>query len=177
MRRMLIVAAIVVAVATGCGSDAPDAGDAPSLTTTSPAAPPTTVTTTTEAVPTRAQAAKRYLRIVAPYNRALEKLEQAVNSGRPMPELRSLAKAALAASRSEMRQLRAAVWPTSVRGVVGQLANAIEQSHAHWRQATKAQSGPELVQAIGRAAGKGKQAAVTIRKRLDLERYDEGDYG
>lgn len=102
-----VAAAALVAVA-GCSSHS-QRTIAP---TASPVAPPSTV----RSKPLfRAQAAKRYLEVVRPYNPALERLEQPFNAGEPVVTLRALADGVARSNAAHMRKLHATVWPSAVR--------------------------------------------------------------
>lgn len=179
MRPVLITVAATAALLAACTPSAEqDAARTPaslpsSASTPTPSSQPTT---TTRPPLSKAQAARRYLQIVKPYNVALETLEKAVNAGQPMSRLRQLADAARKATTTEMRALRATRWPSIVRADVRELATAIDASLADWRRATRAQTLEDLIKAVSAAAKHGSAAAKTIRQRLELEKYDEDDY-
>lgn len=178
MRPLLLTALVAVLVA-GCTPAADQdaaAGPPAAVSTAVTPAPSTAPTTTTPAALSKAQAARRYLRIVKPYNRALEALEKAINAGQPIPRLRRLAAAALTASKIELRDLRAARWPSVVRGPVNDLVRAIRVGLADWRRASEADTREAMIRAVSTAVGRGSDAAKTIRQRLQLEKYDEDDY-
>ncbi|NJP32541.1 hypothetical protein [Micromonospora thermarum] len=87
MPRRRAVLALTVLLVAGCGGGEPGRppAAAPVWQTAAPGAP------TTPTALTPAEAKSRYLAIVAPYNTALEELEDAVNSGKPWRTVRTLA--------------------------------------------------------------------------------------
>lgn len=181
MRFFLPITALLAAMAMMACAPAAEPGTAvqrapASTTTQSKSSTPAPPTTTTPAALSKKQAAKAYLRIVKPYNVAMEALEKAINNGEPMSTTTQLAKATLKASKTEMRELRAIKWPAEVRAPVKKLVDAISTGLADWRRATRAQDRDTLIQAVIAATGHGADAAETIRKRLELSKYDEDDY-
>jgi hypothetical protein len=144
--------------------------------TASTPTPSSQPTTTTPPALSKAQAARRYLQIVKPYNVAMETLEKAINAGQPMSRLTRLAETTWKASKAELRALRATRWPYVVRAPVKELANAISAGLSDWRRATHAETREALIQAVIAATKHGSDAAKTIRQRLQLEKYDEDDY-
>jgi len=125
----------------------------------------------------REQAAKRYLAIVKPYNVALERLEQAINTGRRVATVRTLAREVASANGAHMRDLRATPWPKDVRAPVRELLAEAAQAQAYWRQAAQATTRSGLVQAVLKAAQHdGSEAGGRIRRLLNLGKYDERAY-
>lgn len=165
--------AAAIALLAGCASDATQ------TTTTSAATATTTVksTSTTPATLSLEQAARRYLKIVRPYNEALEDLEQAVNSGRSLDTLTALADAIAGANEAQVEQLKVTAWPADVVKPVDELVAESEQAQRFWERAARASTRDALIEAV-LAAGKhdGTAAASAIRELLNLEAYDEGDY-
>lgn len=174
------LAAVLVAVAgvAGCGSPSEDPGaGAPSAAaqTSGSPAPPTTMAAKKPL--SAAQAKARYLAIVKPYNVALERLEQGFNSGEPIGELRPLADRVARSNATQIRQLRAALWPADVRAAIRDLVAECEAAQRYWRQAAQAGTRDELAKVVVAAARHdGSEAAGKIRKALGLPGYDEGDY-
>jgi hypothetical protein len=112
-----------------------------------------------------------------PYNVVLERLEQAINTGRPLAAVRTLAAAVASANAAHMRGLRAAAWPVEVRAPVRELLAESARAQSYWRQAAQATTRTGLIQAVLTAAQHdGSRAAGSIRRRLDLGKYDERDY-
>jgi hypothetical protein len=170
MRQLLaaVATAVLVAVA-GCSSQ-PQTTPAPAV---SPVAPPTTAK---PKALSRAAAAKRYLKIVRPYNLALERLERAFNAGEPVVRLRALANAVAQSNAAHMRQLRATAWPSVVRAPMRQLLAESAAAQPYWRQAAAAGTREELTRSVVAAARHdGTDAANQIRRALDLDDYDETD--
>src|SRR6266498_55393 len=176
VRPLLAAAATAALVAiAGCSSQSQG-----TLTpTVSPAstvravAPPTTVKSRTLS---RAAAARRYLEIVRPYNVALERLEQAFNSGAPLVRLRALADAVAGTNATQMRQLRATVWPSAVRSPMKQLLTESAAAQPYWRQAAEASTREELARSVLEAARHdGTGPANKIRRALGLDDYNETD--
>jgi hypothetical protein len=177
--RGCLAAATVAALlaVTGCAG-APGRGVAD--TVPGPATAPSTRPTSTPSTPaplSQEQAATRYLAIVKPYNIALERLEQAINVGRPVATVRALAAEVASANAAHMRELRATLWPVDIRAPVRELLAESAQAQVHWRQAAQATTRSGLVQAVLQAVEHdGAEAAGRIRRRLDLSKYDERDY-
>lgn len=178
MRVTLKVGTLVVAMAlAGCATESETVAlSAPTSTAASTADPSPTATTTTP-LPLSEQAAKRYLAIVRPYNEALEKLEKAVNTRRPLARQKARAADVAEKLEIEMKQLRATRWPTKVQTHVDDLVATSEKAMKRWRRAARAQTPRELFQAVV-AAGEfdGTGPASKIRKLLDVDSYDEDDY-
>jgi hypothetical protein len=177
----LVSACVAACVAlAGCAGQPGEAGASDSTTAVASESTASTAPPTTAAPPkplSRAQAARRYLAIVKPYNVALERLEQSFNAGKPIAELRVLADRVAKANTAEMRELRATVWPANVRAPIRELVAESEAAQRYWRQAAKAGTRDELLRAV-QAAGRhdGSEPAGKIRKTLDLDAYSEGDY-
>jgi hypothetical protein len=126
---------------------------------------------------TEKQAADRYLAIVAPYNVAIERLEQAVNGGRPIAALRTSAAKVAAVNRVQIRSLTDTSWPTVIRAPMGELRAESLEAQRYWLQAARAQTRAVLIQEVLKAARHdGAQAAQKIRRLLELKKYDENDY-
>lgn len=178
MRGSLAAAAVAALLAvTGCAG-VPGKGIADTVpTATTASSAHSTSTLSTPAPLSQEQAARRYLAIVKPYNIALERLEQAINTGRPMATVRTLAAEVASANAAHMRELRATLWPMDVRAPVRELLAESAQAQVHWRRAAQATTRSGLVQAVLQAVEHdGTQAAGRIRRRLDLSEYDERDY-
>lgn len=178
MRPVLMIVA-TAALLAACTPSAEQDAARPPASVPSSASPPTSSsqpTTTTRPALSKAQAARRYLQIVKPYNVALETLEKAANAGQPMSRLRQLAETARKATTTEMRALRATRWPSVVRAAARELATEIDASLADWRRASRAQTLEDLIKAVSAATDHGSAAARTIRQRLQLDKYDEDDY-
>jgi hypothetical protein len=175
MRGALAAAVVALLAVTGCsGEPGGKPATAPlAAATTMPSVTPTTMT----APLSKKQAAERYLAIVKPYNLALERLEQAINQGRPVATVRTLAGKVASANQAHMRDLRATLWPVEVRAPVRELLAESARAQVYWRQAAHASTRSELIQvALKAARHDGSEAASSIRHRLDLGTYDERDY-
>jgi hypothetical protein len=177
--RQIIAAAllgITLRAATGGSTgtlEQPAASPAPPSST---AATPSSTVARPQAL-SRAQAAKRYLAIVKPYNVALERLEQAFNAGRPLGDLRTLSHAVANANDTQMDQLRATLWPTAVRQPMRSLLAESAAAQPYWLQAAEAGTRDELARALVTASRHdGSDAASQLRRALGLGAYDEGDY-
>lgn len=173
------VGALVAAAALGGCATVPEkaASSEPTSTATSTADPSPTAAAITALPLSRDQAAKRYLEIVRPYNVALEALEKAVNTRKPLARQKALAADVAEELEIEVKRLRATAWPTKVQRHVDDLVTTSEKALKHWRRAARAQTPRKLFQAVV-AAGEfdGNGAADKIRKLLDLDSYDEDDY-
>jgi len=176
-----LLAAAAIVAAAGCARQAGEAGvgdpapAAASEVTVAPTVPPTT--SPPRKPLSKAQAAAHYLKAVKPYNTALERLERSFNAGEGVEQLRVLAGRVAKANTSEVRALRAALWPSEVRAPINELIAESEKAQRYWRQAAEASSRQELAEAVV-AAGRhdGSEAAAEIREALELEAYDEDDY-
>lgn len=173
--RRLITTSLALLLASGCASAADGAPE--------PAAPTTQTSGPASASPSEAarlgaeEAAVRYLKIVRPYNEALEALETAINTGQPVDVQREQAAATLAALRAEIKALRGTRWPAKVEPHALSLADAGEQAVPSWEAATAATTSENMVTAVLAALEHDDQAAAdAIRRLLSLDQYDEGDY-
>lgn len=178
MRPVLMTIAVTAALLAACTPAAEQDASGPPREVESTASTPTPSSqpTTTPPALSKAQAARRYLQIVKPYNVAMETLEKAINAGQPMSRLTRLAEKAWKASKTELRALRATRWPSVVRAPVKELASAISAGLSDWRRATQAETREAMIEAVIAATRHGSDAAKTIRQRLQLEKYDEDDY-
>lgn len=177
-RAALAATLIAVACVAGCGrpSDDPVAGG-PSAVAQPPASPAPPTTAAAKKPLSARQAKARYLAIVEPYNVALERLEQGFNSGKPIEELRTLADGVARSNATQIRRLRAAVWPSDLRAAFRDLVAESEAAQRYWRQAARAGTRDKLAMAVVAAARHdGSEAAGRIRKALGLPGYDEDDY-
>jgi hypothetical protein len=199
MRQLATVTAAALLVLAGC---APTAGDearteavaetaGPSVTTKPPASTPSVAATPTVSAPKARrlrlsspaplhcpeQARARYLRIVEPCNRSLERLEKAFNTGKPVSDLRELAARVEDSNATQIRALRTTRWPANLRAPIGDLIAESNAAQQYWRRAAAAGTRQELGEVVV-AAGRhdGSEPAATIRKRLGLGSYDENDY-
>lgn len=173
MRLILVMATALVALA-GCSTATTSTPVAAPTTTTTSTAP----TTTTPAPLSKADAARRYLAIVRPYNVALEQLEQAINSGQPVATLRTRTSELAAANETQIKQLQAAVWPTDVRAPMDELIAESGKAQPFFLQAAQAKTRNQVVQAVlDSRKHDAKAPAKSIRELLELAKYDEGDYG
>ncbi|PZG02360.1 hypothetical protein, partial [Nonomuraea aridisoli] len=149
----------------------------PPATSSAPSTSATPSPRVSRAALTVEQAARRYLAVVRPYNVALERLEQAINGGRPVTELRRRAAQVATANRTHIRRLTGTLWPTAVRGPMRGLTAASGRAQRHWLLAARARTRDALVQQVLNAVRHdGKAPASKIRTLLRLERYDENDY-
>ncbi|GAA4558228.1 hypothetical protein GCM10023193_12270 [Planotetraspora kaengkrachanensis] len=174
IRTFLTALAVTGLVAVGGCSSGP-AGD--SAVNQTAVASPTERATSSPAPLTAKQAAVRYLAIVKPYNVALESLEQAVNSGRPIATLRTSAAKVAAANKTQIRGLADTKWPAAVRAPIKELQAESLKAQPYWLEAAKAQTQDALIQQVLKAARHdGADAGNKIRHLLDLGKYDESDY-
>lgn len=142
---------------------------APAIERTALAAP-----TPTPIVLAPADAGKRYLEIVSPYNEALEALENAANAGRSWTEVRTLAAEVARANATQAEDLRATAWPEQARPPMAALLAEIDVAQRHWDRAAKATTAEELGRAIQDAAAhSGAEQAGEVRAALGLPPYRE----
>ncbi len=167
MRRLIGVLALAMLVA-GCGG-----GEEFDLTQKDP---PTAVTSPAPrpSVLTVAEAGRRYLEIVAPYNKALEELETAANSGKAWTTVRALAVKVAETNKSHGLALRTTAWPEEVRAPMATLLAEMDVAQRYWDAAARAKNVDELARAI-RSAGKhsGAKPAGEVRAKLGLPAYSE----
>jgi len=167
--RRLIAALALVLVATGCGNteQVPPTRAAAGQT----ASP---VPTPTPAAMTVAQARARYLKIVAPYNTALEKFETAANAGRSLTSLRTLARKVAETNAAHATALRAAAWPPQVHTSMAAMLTETDAAQRQWERAGRAKTVEELASAVRAAAGhSGAKPASQVRSALGLPPYSE----
>jgi hypothetical protein len=154
-------------LATGCG-ESPDTQPAPASQAAT-AAPPSA-----PAALTLAQAKDRYLKIVTPYNTALEDLETAANAGKSWTTVRVLAGKVATANAQHAAALRATTWPAEVREPMAELLAETDAAQREWQRAAQAKTVEELGAAIRSAAAhSGTKPATEIRGKLGLPPYRE----
>ncbi|WP_020579886.1 hypothetical protein [Actinopolymorpha alba] len=189
MRQFATVTAAALLALAGC---APATGDAamtepaaesatPSVTakpsTSTPAATPSPTAKPSATPLSKEQARERYLQIVAPYNRSLERLEQAFNTGKPVSKLRVLAASVEESNATQIRALRSTRWPANLRAPIGDLIAESNAAQKYWRRAAAARTRQELGQAaVAASRHDGSVPAGKVRKLLGLDDYDENDY-
>src|SRR6266542_2871644 len=77
---------------------------------------------------------------------------------------------------TQMRQLRATVWPSAVRSPMKQLLTESAAAQPYWRQAAEASTREELARSVLEAARHdGTGPANKIRRALGLDDYNETD--
>ena len=200
MRQFATITAAALLVLVGC---APTRGDAartepvaesarqsvtakPTASIPSVSAKPSASIPTTTPSPTpkpsasplsREQARARYLQIVAPYNRSLERLEVEFNAGKPASRLRILAASVSESNATQISALRTTRWPVNLRAPIRDLIAESNAAQQYWRRSAVARTRQELGEAVV-AAGRhdGSEPAGTVRKLLGLGDYDENDY-
>ncbi|MGN9777359.1 hypothetical protein ACTMS0_16570 [Micromonospora sp. H33] len=170
MPRWRAVLALTVLLA-GCGGGEP--GRPPAAAPAWQTAAPTTPAAPTALTP--AEAKSRYLEIVTPYNRALEELEDAVNSGKPWRTVRTLAAEVARTNAAHAAELREVVWPAKVRAPLAALLAENDIALRHWRRAGEAADADALMREIRTAAAhSGAEEAGRVRAALGLPAYREG---
>ncbi|WP_200211267.1 hypothetical protein [Micromonospora coerulea] len=164
MRRWPAALALVLLL-TGCGGGIERTAQPPAWQTPAPTAPaPLTVP----------EAKGRYLAIVAPYNTALEKLEDALQAGRPWRTVRTLARAVATTNATHAEQLRTTGWPAKAQAPIAALLKENELALKHWRLAGEAASAEALMREIRAAAAHdGGRQANKVRATLGLPVYKE----
>ncbi|MEH0934042.1 hypothetical protein [Micromonospora psammae] len=170
MRRWTAVLTLIVLLA-GCGGgeQVDPQAPAPVWQSAAPATP------ATPAALTPAEAKSRYLAIVAPYNTALEELEDAANAGKPWRTVRRLAADVARTNAAHAVELRETLWPAEVRAPMGALLKENDVALRHWRRAGEAADADALMREIRAAAAhSGAREAGKIRTALGLPAYREG---
>ena len=166
MRRSIAILALILLVA-GCGvrQDEPAWVDSP-IASAAPAPTPSALTV--------AEAGRRYLEIVAPYNKALEELETAANDGRSWTTVRALAARVAETNKSHGLALRSTAWPEEVRTAMADLVAEIDTAQRYWESAARAKTVDELAGAIRSASRHtGAEPAGQVRAGLGLPAYSE----
>ncbi|SIM87676.1 hypothetical protein [Micromonospora cremea] len=167
MRRWTATLTLIVLL-TGCGGGEQVDPQAPQPVWQS-------VAPTTPATLTPAEAKRRYLAIVAPYNTTLEELEDAVNAGKPWRTVRTLAADVARTNEAHAVELRETVWPAEVRAPMGALLKENDVALRHWRRAGEAADADALMREIRAAAAhSGAREAGKVRTALGLPAYREG---
>ncbi|NES15179.1 MULTISPECIES: hypothetical protein [Micromonospora] len=161
MRRWPAALTLVLLLA-GCGGKAP-ATEFPAWEVPSP---------TASAPLTLKEAKGRYLSIVAPYNTALDELQEALRAGKPWRTVRKLAGAVATTSAAHAEQLRTTAWPAPVQAPVAALLKENEVALRHWQSAAEATGAQALMREIRAAAAHdGGAEANRVRKSLGLPVY------
>ncbi|MEU5720773.1 hypothetical protein ABZ783_02965 [Micromonospora sp. NPDC047738] len=164
VRRWPAALALVLLLA-GCGESVDRTLQPPVWQTPSPTAP----------APLSPKEAKgRYLAIVAPYNTALEALEEALKAGKPWRTCRDLARTVAVTSATHAEQLRTTVWPAAVQAPVTALLKENDVALRHWKLAAETTSAEALMREIRAAAAHdGGEQANKVRATLGLPVYQE----
>jgi hypothetical protein len=163
MRRWIVVLALTLLIA-GCAGTSENAAAGQQAQSVAPS--PAALST--------AEAGKRYLEIVAPYNAALEELESAAQAGESWAKLRTRAAKVAQTNQEHGQALRAIVWPEPVRAPMAALLAQIDAAQAHWQRAAQAKTADEFATEVRAAAGySGAQAASEVRAALGLPAYSE----
>lgn len=179
--RRLITTSLALLLVSGCAGTAdgmPEpAARTPQASTSASASPSPSEAPSEPARLGTEEAAVRYLEVVRPYNEALEALETAINTGRPVEVQQEHAAATLATLGAEIEALRGERWPAEVEPHVRSLADASEQAVPSWEAAAAATTSEDMVAAVLAALDHDDQAAAdAIRRLLSLDQYDEGEY-
>lgn len=121
-----------------------------------------------------AQAGPRYLQIVAPYNTALQKFQDAAHANKPWRDLLPLAGQVAQANAGQATALRQTSWPVEVATPMAALLTEIDLAQTDWQRAADAKTSNELAQAVQAAAGhSGATPAGQIRTALGLPPYSK----
>ncbi|MGX1612570.1 hypothetical protein ACWIF8_01590 [Micromonospora chalcea] len=111
---------------------------------------------------------------MAPYNTALEELEDAANAGKPWRTVPTLAADVARTNAAHAVELRETVWPAEVRAPMGALLKENDVALRHWRRASEAADADALMREIRAAAAySGAREASTVRTALGLPTYRE----
>lgn len=162
MRRWLAVLALTLLTAGCAGTSETDR----------PPSQQSSAAATTAGELSVADAAKRYLEIVAPYNSALEDLKAAGKAGESWPALRTRAGKVAQANEQHGKALREVNWPAQARAPMAALLTEIDAAQPHWVRASQAKSSDEFAAAVGDAAEhSGSKAAGEVRAALGLPAY------
>jgi hypothetical protein len=121
---------------------------------------------------TKAQAARRYLRIVGPYNAALNRFQTAAHANKPWIGLRPLAGRIATANTAQIRALRTTPWPANARKDIAALIAISTRAGRSWNAAAKATTPQRFQTAVLQAARlSGKREATALRQDLNLPAY------
>ncbi|SCG39315.1 hypothetical protein GA0070613_0630 [Micromonospora inositola] len=153
----------LVLLLSGCGGGIERTAQLPAWQTPSPTAP----------APLAAKEAKgRYLAIVAPYNTALEELQEAMKAGKPWRTVRTLARAVATTNAAHAEQLRTTAWPAKAQAPVAALLKENDLALPHWKLAGEATGAAALMREIRAAAAHdGGAQANKVRASLGLPVY------
>lgn len=165
MRRWIAVLALTL-LTTGCAGtpEQRPAGQQTASAASTPTAGELSV----------AEAGRRYLEIVAPYNIALEELESAAQGGESWTALRTRAAKVAQANEQHAQALRAVTWPAQARGPMAALLAETDAAQPHWLRAAQAKTADEFGAAVRSAVShSGAKAAGEVRTALGLPPYSE----
>ncbi|MFR9778899.1 hypothetical protein ACL02O_22965 [Micromonospora sp. MS34] len=161
MRRWPAALALVLLL-SGCGGG--------TRTTEFPAWEPPSPTAS--APLTIKEAKGRYLSIVAPYNTALEKLQEALRAGKPWRTVRGLTRTVATTNAAHAEQLRSTDWPAEAQAPVAALLKENDVALRHWQAAAEATDAQALMREIRAAAAHdGGTQANRVRTTLGLPVY------
>lgn len=164
VRRWPAALALVLLL-TGCGGGPERSPQLPAWQAPSSTAP---------ALLSMTEAKGRYLAIVAPYNTALEELEEELQAGKPWRTVRTLSRTVATTNATHAEQLRTTPWPAKVQAPVAALLRENDVALRHWQAAAAATSAQALMREIRAAAAHdGGAEANRVRKALGLPVYQE----
>jgi hypothetical protein len=165
-RLVTAAAALLLTGCGGAGQQPPMTGEASPVTSAAPSPTPTRVELTV------AEAGPRYLKIVAPYNKALAEFSAAVKAGKSLSSLRTLAGKVAEANATHARALRDTAWPAAARAPMSALLRETETAQRYWQDAAEATTATAMNKALrGASEHDGGDPAGQVRSVLGLPAY------
>lgn len=170
--RVLIPAALALAVLAGCGGGTQDPVAAPAAATSSAAATRPTPSPTPPPVLTKQQAGALYLRLVDASNRSTKALNTLMQQAAPdLAAGRAAAAAGAKALRVFSLGLQQARWPHDVQPLIDSLVTSVTKQASYERSMAAARSVADLQTLWDTAAAVSNDSSPTadlIRQKLGL---------
>lgn len=176
-RKSVYTATAVVLLALGsasCSSEdepaKPKVTASPSVKEVSPAAD----------TPTRKEGATQYLKLVAPFNEALEKCTKVMNplmdsqasSPDDFPKLRAACKGMPEANRTFADDLSKSKWPAEAEEAIGQLVDEVRADQLAWQEVSEVKTHEDLFSPDHPLSEDGPAAGL-VRAHLGLPPVEE----
>lgn len=179
--RALAAAVAVIAIAGCSAGGTPAPAPTATVTVTAPAAASPSASTTAKTL-TREQAAKRYRKIIKPFNRASENCWKAAKpleeggwyeSDRAlMGKVRRACKALPAANKKLVEQLQGTAWPADAENDMGDVIALAQAEQFAFRQMAKAQTPDDWYEAMENLPA-DDGSADRVRARFGLPTRDD----
>lgn len=169
--RVLALVVGLVALGAGCSSEQSDP---------KPSSSPSVSASVSPAVVTREQGAEQYLKLVEPFNKALEKcsavlnplLESEESTSSDFPKVREACKGMPEANRAFADELSKDKWPAEAEEAVGQLVDEVRADQLAWQEVSEVKTHEDLFNPDHPLSEDGPAAGL-VRAHLGLPPVEE----